>query len=107
MAGSLAIMTDAAHLASDCISFVIGLVAIWLGTRPPDSRMSFGYKRFGKYPIMANTMLMSARPVDSPTTLSLSLSLSLSYTHSHTLTNCNCICAKPEKGHVSYHPVYY
>ncbi|XP_030376170.1 zinc transporter 2 isoform X2 [Scaptodrosophila lebanonensis] len=46
MAGSLAIMTDAAHLASDCISFVIGLVAIWLGGRPPDARMSFGYKRF-------------------------------------------------------------
>ncbi|XP_037950209.1 probable zinc transporter protein DDB_G0283629, partial [Teleopsis dalmanni] len=45
LAGSLAIMTDAAHLASDCISFVIGLVAIWLGGRPPDSRMSFGYKR--------------------------------------------------------------
>ncbi|XP_032590457.1 zinc transporter 2 isoform X2 [Drosophila grimshawi] len=46
MAGSLAIMADAAHLASDCISFVIGLVAIWLGARPPDARMSFGYKRF-------------------------------------------------------------
>ncbi|KAH8372745.1 hypothetical protein KR009_004292 [Drosophila setifemur] len=45
-AGSLAIMTDAAHLASDCISFVIGLVAIWVGDRPPDKRMSFGYKRF-------------------------------------------------------------
>lgn len=48
MAGSLAIMTDAAHLASDCISFVIGLVAIWLGGRPPDDRMTFGYKRMGK-----------------------------------------------------------
>ncbi|XP_052842670.1 proton-coupled zinc antiporter SLC30A2 isoform X2 [Drosophila gunungcola] len=46
VAGSLAIMTDAAHLASDCISFVIGLVAIWVGGRPPDERMSFGYKRF-------------------------------------------------------------
>ncbi|XP_030238006.1 zinc transporter 2 [Drosophila navojoa] len=46
IAGSLAIMADAAHLASDCISFVIGLVAIWLGARPPDARMSFGYKRF-------------------------------------------------------------
>ncbi|EDW89826.1 zinc transporter 2-like [Drosophila yakuba] len=46
VAGSLAIMTDAAHLASDCISFVIGLVAIWIGSRPPDERMSFGYKRF-------------------------------------------------------------
>ncbi|ALC40425.1 CG11163 [Drosophila busckii] len=46
MAGSLAIMADAAHLATDCISFIIGLVAIWLGSRPPDARMSFGYKRF-------------------------------------------------------------
>ncbi|KAH8356913.1 hypothetical protein KR084_005475 [Drosophila pseudotakahashii] len=46
LAGSLAIMTDAAHLASDCISFVIGLVAIWVGGRPPDESMSFGYKRF-------------------------------------------------------------
>ncbi|KAI9583400.1 hypothetical protein GQX74_005148 [Glossina fuscipes] len=45
IAGSLAIMTDAAHLASDCISFIIGLVAIWLGNRPPDDKMSFGYKR--------------------------------------------------------------
>ncbi|XP_061391891.1 proton-coupled zinc antiporter SLC30A2 [Musca vetustissima] len=45
IAGSLAIMTDAAHLASDCISFVIGLVAICLGSRPPDAKMSFGYKR--------------------------------------------------------------
>uniref|UniRef100_A0A1A9WQV5 Zinc transporter 2 n=1 Tax=Glossina brevipalpis TaxID=37001 RepID=A0A1A9WQV5_9MUSC len=45
IAGSLAIMTDAAHLASDCISFIIGLVAIWLGSRPPDDKMSFGYKR--------------------------------------------------------------
>ncbi|XP_050745564.1 zinc transporter 5 isoform X4 [Drosophila biarmipes] len=46
VAGSLAIMTDAAHLASDCISFVIGLVSIWVGGRPPDDCMSFGYKRF-------------------------------------------------------------
>lgn len=47
VAGSLAIMTDAAHLASDCISFVIGLIAIWLSCKPPDAKMSFGYKRFG------------------------------------------------------------
>ncbi|XP_041674421.1 zinc transporter 2 isoform X2 [Drosophila eugracilis] len=46
MAGSLAIMTDAAHLASDCVSFVIAIVAIWVGGRPPDGQMSFGYKRF-------------------------------------------------------------
>ncbi|XP_055919174.1 proton-coupled zinc antiporter SLC30A2 isoform X2 [Eupeodes corollae] len=45
MAGSLAIMTDAAHLASDCVSFVIGLLAIWISSRAPDQNMSFGYKR--------------------------------------------------------------
>ncbi|XP_055859286.1 proton-coupled zinc antiporter SLC30A2 [Episyrphus balteatus] len=45
MAGSLAIMTDAAHLASDCVSFVIGLLAIWISSRTPDQNMSFGYKR--------------------------------------------------------------
>ncbi|XP_068144889.1 proton-coupled zinc antiporter SLC30A2 [Drosophila tropicalis] len=56
MAGSLAIMTDAAHLASDCISFVIGLVAIWLGGRPPDGRMSFGYKRFEVLGAMASIL---------------------------------------------------
>lgn len=60
VAGSLAIMADAAHLASDCISFVIGLVAIWVGGRAPDERMSFGYKRFGKYPIKFDTMLIRA-----------------------------------------------
>lgn len=49
MAGSLAIMTDAAHLASDCVSFVIGLLAIWISSRPPDHNMSFGYKRIGNF----------------------------------------------------------
>ncbi|KAL5289390.1 hypothetical protein ACFFRR_009495 [Megaselia abdita] len=45
IAGSLAIMTDAAHLMSDCISFVIGLLSICVSGRPSDRRMSFGYKR--------------------------------------------------------------
>ncbi|XP_037926681.1 zinc transporter 2 isoform X4 [Hermetia illucens] len=45
LAGSLAIMTDAAHLMSDCISFIIGILAIWISSRPADGKMSFGYKR--------------------------------------------------------------
>lgn len=48
MAGSLAIMADAAHLLTDCISFIVSLVAIWMSSRPPDHRMTFGYKRAGK-----------------------------------------------------------
>ncbi|KAH8288997.1 hypothetical protein KR054_005204 [Drosophila jambulina] len=56
VAGSLAIMADAAHLASDCISFVIGLVAIWVAGRAPDERMSFGYKRFEVFGALASIL---------------------------------------------------
>ncbi|KAJ9586284.1 hypothetical protein L9F63_020078 [Diploptera punctata] len=45
LAGSLAVMTDAAHLLSDCVGFLISLFAIWLGQCPPTRRLSFGYHR--------------------------------------------------------------
>jgi zinc transporter 2 len=45
LAGSLAIMTDAAHLLSDFASFVISLVALHLAKRPGSTTMSFGYAR--------------------------------------------------------------
>ncbi|KAJ8966677.1 hypothetical protein NQ314_003374 [Rhamnusium bicolor] len=34
--GSIAIMTDAAHLLSDCLGFFISLIAIWVGRKSPD-----------------------------------------------------------------------
>lgn len=48
MAGSLAIMSDAAHLLSDCISFIVALLAIIWAKKSPDNYMTFGYKRIGK-----------------------------------------------------------
>lgn len=48
IAGSLAIMSDAAHLLSDCISFIVALMAICLSKKSPDNYMTFGYKRVGK-----------------------------------------------------------
>lgn len=48
MAGSLAIMSDAAHLLSDCISFIVALMAMCLSKKLPDKYMTFGYKRIGK-----------------------------------------------------------
>jgi len=42
---SLAIMTDAAHLLSDFGSFMISLFALWLGTRKPSKKLSFGWHR--------------------------------------------------------------
>ena len=44
-ANSLAIMTDAAHLLSDLAGFLISIFALWLATRAPTSRLSFGFHR--------------------------------------------------------------
>ncbi len=44
-AGSLAIMSDAAHMLSDLAGMLISLTAIWLGQFPPSDTMSFGYAR--------------------------------------------------------------
>lgn len=45
LSGSLAIMTDAAHMLSDVASFMISYVSIYLGNRPSSFKMSFGYHR--------------------------------------------------------------
>ena len=48
LSGSLAILTDAAHMLSDFASFLISLFAIWVATRKPSKGMSFGWHRAGK-----------------------------------------------------------
>lgn len=45
IAGSLAIMTDAAHLLSDVAGFLISLFALYLGNRKATPILSFGFKR--------------------------------------------------------------
>ncbi|XP_062569410.1 proton-coupled zinc antiporter SLC30A2-like [Saccostrea cucullata] len=45
LAGSLAIISDAAHLLTDFASFMISLLAIMLATRSPSKRFSFGWYR--------------------------------------------------------------
>lgn len=42
-------MSDAAHLLSDCISFIVALLAIVWAKKSPDNQMTFGYKRVGMY----------------------------------------------------------
>ncbi|KAK7906972.1 hypothetical protein WMY93_015584 [Mugilogobius chulae] len=44
-AGSLAVMTDAAHLLVDFFSFIISLVSLWLSSRPATHRLSYGWHR--------------------------------------------------------------
>lgn len=45
---SVALFTDVAHLASDLISFLISLLALYLSTKPASKRMSMGYYRIGR-----------------------------------------------------------
>ena len=42
---SLAIITDAAHQLSDVAGFLISYFAIYMGKRPSNNKMSFGYHR--------------------------------------------------------------
>ncbi|KRY32919.1 Zinc transporter 2 [Trichinella spiralis] len=48
-AGSLAIMTDAAHLLTDLASFLISLFSMYVASRPATRRMSFGWHRAGTF----------------------------------------------------------
>lgn len=49
IAGSLAIVSDAAHLLTDFASFMVSLLALLLASRPPTRKMSFGWYRAGKF----------------------------------------------------------
>ncbi|KAL3984059.1 leucyl-tRNA synthetase [Sarotherodon galilaeus] len=44
-AGSLAVMTDAAHLLVDLTSFIISLLSLWLSSRPATHKLSYGWHR--------------------------------------------------------------
>ncbi|MFC7782126.1 cation diffusion facilitator family transporter [Legionella taurinensis] len=44
--GSLALISDAAHMLTDVTALIIALIAIRIGKRPADARRTFGYYRF-------------------------------------------------------------
>lgn len=45
VSGSLALLSDAGHMATDVAALGIALLAIRIGRRPADDRRSFGYRR--------------------------------------------------------------
>jgi len=45
LTGSLALLSDAAHMATDAAALGIALLALQLGTRKADARRSYGYRR--------------------------------------------------------------
>ncbi|MDE2573022.1 MAG: cation transporter [bacterium] len=54
VSGSLALLADAAHMATDAASAALALWAAWLAQRPPDARRTFGYGRSKVLAALAN-----------------------------------------------------
>ncbi|XP_056268968.1 zinc transporter 4 [Pseudoliparis swirei] len=45
LSNSLAIMTDAVHMLTDVVGILFSLLALWLSTKPPTRRFTFGLHR--------------------------------------------------------------
>lgn len=43
---SLALLSDSAHMVSDVLALILSMTAIYLASRPPNARYTFGYLRF-------------------------------------------------------------
>ena len=55
---SLALLSDAAHMATDTLALMIALVAVRLSRRPPDARRTYGYARLEALGAMVNGGLL-------------------------------------------------
>lgn len=58
LTGSLALLSDAAHMLTDVTALAIALVAIQIGKRPADQMRTFGYYRFEILAAAFNTILL-------------------------------------------------
>jgi zinc transporter 2 len=58
LAGSLAIMTDAAHMFSDLSGFMISIISIWIAKKPSSHKMSYGYHRAEIIGALGNVILI-------------------------------------------------
>ncbi|KAJ6663168.1 hypothetical protein lerEdw1_010762 [Lerista edwardsae] len=48
IAGSLAVIMDAAHVLVDLMSFLISLLSLWLSSKSPSKRLTYGWHRAGR-----------------------------------------------------------
>ena len=56
--GSLALLADAAHMASDAAGIGLILLAIWFAARPPTTRRTFGYQRLEILAAIVNAVVL-------------------------------------------------
>uniref|UniRef100_A0A3Q1N919 Proton-coupled zinc antiporter SLC30A8 n=2 Tax=Bos TaxID=9903 RepID=A0A3Q1N919_BOVIN len=53
VAGSLAVITDAAHLLIDLTSFLLSLFSLCLSSKPPSKRLTFGWRRADPWALLS------------------------------------------------------
>src|SRR5690554_4526102 len=59
-AGSLTLLGDAAHMATDALALGLAALAAWVATRPPTPRHSYGLGRVEVVAAMFNGLFMLA-----------------------------------------------
>lgn len=60
LTGSLALLADAGHMATDAVSLGVALVATWYGQRPPSVAQTFGSRRAEVLAALANGLTLWA-----------------------------------------------
>lgn len=60
LAGSLALLADAAHMLTDSAALLVAWIAFRLGRMPPDNRRSYGYRRLEVLAAMGNGLAVVA-----------------------------------------------
>lgn len=58
LTGSLALISDASHMATDVFGIAIAIAAVRIGRRPADARRTFGYERFEIMAAVVNAVLL-------------------------------------------------
>ncbi|WP_295970451.1 cation diffusion facilitator family transporter [uncultured Xanthomonas sp.] len=58
LTNSLALLSDAAHMATDTLALMIALIAVRLSRRPPDAKRSYGYARLEALGALVNGALL-------------------------------------------------
>ena len=60
LSGSLALISDAGHMATDAAAFLVALIALGIARRPPSRRASYGYARAEVLAAFINALAMLA-----------------------------------------------
>ena len=58
LTGSLALLSDAAHMLIDVVSITLALFALWFSLKPPTSQKTFGFYRAEILAAFLNSLLL-------------------------------------------------